>query len=203
MGYTHYWQRNGSKLNAARFAEFSQVARRVVDSVVGQGIPLGDAMGKGKPKINDKSIAFNGVGEQSHESFVINPDQSDFEFCKTNCKPYDVAVVAVLILYKYFFPEIIFSSDGDLNDLRAGASLAREALGKDLEVFESGEGFAVRGVVEVIDDDSASKSFGGKELELLKYAISFLSTNIENASDELDIEIDEEAVKALEDKLYS
>lgn len=202
MGYTHYWNGNGSKRDVSKFAEFSTVARIAIDLATSRGIELGDLMGEGgEPEVTEKRVAFNGVGDDSHESFVVTPDQTDFEFCKTNYKPYDVVVVAVLVLFKHFFPEIKFSSDGDLSELAEGVALASEALGETLALRKGREGYDVVGGKEG-EAEGGGKSFEGDELELLKYAISFLSTHIEDASDELDIEIDEDAVKALEDKLY-
>lgn len=202
MGYTHYWNGKGSKRDASKFAEFSTVARIAIDLATSRGIELGDLMGEGgEPEVNEKRVAFNGVGDDSHESFVVTPDQTDFEFCKTNYKPYDVVVVAVLVLFKHFFPEIKFSSDGDLSELAEGVALASEALGKTLVLRRGREGYDVVGGKEG-EAEGGSKSFEGDELELLKYAVSFLVTHVEDASDELDVEIDEDAVKALEDKLY-
>ena len=205
MGYTHYWNGNGSKRDVSKFAEFSTVARIAIDLATSRGIELGDFMGEGgEPEVNEKRIAFNGIGDDSHESFVVTPEQTDFEFCKTNYKPYDVVVVAVLVLYKYFFPEIRFSSDGDLGELQEGVELASEALGKNLEVFEDEEndGFGVQEAQPMQGAEGGGKSFEGEELELLKCAVSFLVTHVEDASEELDIDIDEDAVKALENKLY-
>lgn len=204
MGYTHYWRGNGSNRDAGKFAEFAQVAKIAIDLAISRGIELADAMGEGTPEVNDSIVAFNGVGDDSHESCVVAPDQADFEFCKTNHKPYDVVVVAVLVLYKYFFPEITFSSDGDLEELFDGAALASEALGKNLDIFIEGKGFGVMAAAAPSEsgEEGSDKSFDSKELELLKAAVSFLTTHISEAEDELDVEIDKDAINALEAKLY-
>ena len=106
----------------------------------------------------------------------------------------------MLVLFKHFFPEIKFSSDGDLSELRDGAELAAEALGKgDIVLHETNDGGIELTTAKVVDPPV----FSGAELELLKYAVSFLATHVEDASDELDVEIDEDAVDALAEKLFS
>lgn len=150
MGYTHYWDGQGSKRDASKFANFAKVAKRAIELAISRGIELGDAWGENVPKIDDTIVAFNGVGEDSHESCIIEPEQTGFEFCKTAYKPYDVVVVAVLVLYKHFFPEIVLSSDGELGDLIDGVILAGEALGEDLEIFQDNRrNFGVRKAVAI------------------------------------------------------
>jgi microcompartment protein CcmK/EutM len=102
MGYTHYWERrSGVDHDAAKFADFARVAAIVVELATKRGIKIGDALGEGKPyEINGQRIALNGVGAESHESFVIARGSSEFsgsDFCKTNEKPYDVVVVDVVV----------------------------------------------------------------------------------------------------------
>ena len=58
------------------------------------------------------SIRFNGVGELSHETFMVDRIYRDFEFCKTNRKPYDLAVCSVLILVSLYADGGEISSDG-------------------------------------------------------------------------------------------
>lgn len=57
-------------------------------------------------------IRFNGVGELSHETFLIERFSREFEFCKTNRKPYDLAVCGVLILISLYADGGEISSDG-------------------------------------------------------------------------------------------
>lgn len=55
-----------------------------------------------------------------------------FDCTKTAQKPYDTAVVAILILLAAHFPEACaLSSDGHAEEWRAGLALAREATGKE------------------------------------------------------------------------
>lgn len=66
---------------------------------------------------------FNGddfVGD-SHETFSLRVDQIGFDFCKTNRKPYDKAVVMTLLSLKEHFGDgVEVTSDGDLDDWETG-----------------------------------------------------------------------------------
>jgi hypothetical protein len=44
--------------------------------------------------------------------------------------------------------------------------------------------------------------FTKEEIELLQYAVSFLTANLPEAEDALDVSLDEGDIKALETKLY-
>ena len=53
----------------------------------------------------------------AHETYSLTREyKENFAFCKTARKPYDLMVQACLILYKYFFPYVTISSDGDEED---------------------------------------------------------------------------------------
>lgn len=67
-----------------------------------------------KPTANTKFISFNGIGDESHETFEITKDHNkDYNFCKTNRKSYDDAVVAVLTYINYIAPNALtIDSDG-------------------------------------------------------------------------------------------
>ena len=54
-------------------------------------------------EFSHKEVSFNGVGDDSHESFAFTLDANGSEFCKTNRKPYDALVTACLILADYHF----------------------------------------------------------------------------------------------------
>ena len=70
--------------------------------------------------------------DAEHETFSVyrkhekpkhahHDEKIQFGFCKTARKPYDVMVVACLILYKYYFrKDVEISSDGDLDDWQKG-----------------------------------------------------------------------------------
>ena len=59
-----------------------------------------------------------------HETFsIIRKNRETFNSCKTARKPYDLMVMAVLILYKYYFPKVKISSDGDEEDWKPAVTL--------------------------------------------------------------------------------
>lgn len=82
-----------------------------------------------KPEITP-DIAFNGIEDKSHESFVLPASGlGDFEFCKTAQKPYDEVVVAALARLAEV-SGIKVSSDGNAADWEDGVKLASKVLGR-------------------------------------------------------------------------
>ena len=90
---------------------------------------LGNWEGEGDPDCDGEYISFNGRGKDSHETFSLTRLKRDifeyenaqeferdgaFSFCKTNRKPYDNAVVSLLIGVRQIVSDAIsLSSDGD------------------------------------------------------------------------------------------
>ena len=108
MGYTHYW-RQLRDFTDTEWQELTRLTNLILAD--NEGI-LSDGFGEGgKPEVNGEHIWFNGLGEDSHETFRITKKrrakmdyeeqeaydrQGAFEFCKTAHKPYDKYVTAVL-----------------------------------------------------------------------------------------------------------
>lgn len=133
MGYTHYWNQNGT-IDPANWIEFAEGCNRLFDLVALSGVVLndwsGEGEGSGKPHANGKEVSFNGTGAQSHESFCITrkPDKDAGGFCKTARKDYDTAVAAVLLYLDAIEPQSFeVSSDGHLWNYRDALDLARLA----------------------------------------------------------------------------
>ncbi len=81
------------------------------------------------PYISEDEIYFNGIGSDACESMVLQRLGTGFNCCKTRCRPYDRAVVAVLCLANYFAPTVWeISSDGDEDDWQDGLALARTVV---------------------------------------------------------------------------
>lgn len=97
MGYTHYW-RVLAPIAPAKFAALASDAKQLIEDNL--TAPLAYEYDEpAKPALFDESaIRFNGLGDDGHETFVITPEETDFEFCKTARKPYDAAVCVVLLL---------------------------------------------------------------------------------------------------------
>jgi hypothetical protein len=85
-----------------------------------------------KPHFSKDLVWFNGGGkfgveDLDHETCVIhrNPPEGHMEFCKTQRKPYDLFVKAVLILFKAQFPHVEISSDGDDDEWEEAMELVK------------------------------------------------------------------------------
>lgn len=147
MGYTHYWTYDHCAPGFAEaFAHLQVDAKRIFDWAAETGIPLAgydpaaDEYTTGAPLQGEGMIAFNGVGADEYETFVLeldplawareNPDDrwgrhllAGYEhsgrmesFCKTNRLPYDVVVGLVLLRAAARLPGFTMRSDGKWND---------------------------------------------------------------------------------------
>lgn len=119
MGYTVYYPQQ----RAFTDEEWQQICGRVEQIFVhaqSQGIELVDSMGEPGtvPEVSHTEIAFNGSGDDAHESFYLPKTPSgDFNFTKTAEKPYDVVVKAVLIIVEHIAPGALdLSCDGPASD---------------------------------------------------------------------------------------
>jgi len=148
MGYTHYAYRQLASRDQphikASYGALALDIKRLCELAQGLGIELGDAHGEGKPEFTESRVAFNGVGKESHESFVwvARVEQPDyrrdepmvFDFCKTAEKPYDAVVTASLIRAKYYYgDEVDIKSDGNWSDWKTGRDLYQLAFGEVAE----------------------------------------------------------------------
>lgn len=162
MGYTHYWTQKRN-FTVAEWQDICTDIRAILD--YGQnlaGVPLANGMGEGGtvPDISDDIISFNGLGDDSHESFTFErkrvleswqtKNMLGSNFCKTARKPYDPIVTACLCYLSTVtrredpttHEPIIgteafsVSSDGDGSDFLEGLDLARKALPRYANVLD-------------------------------------------------------------------
>lgn len=151
MGYTHYWKFKKNDADAEFGKKFKTAVKLVktcfarlpkeveqefckwnddYTEIIGTEkrlvpLKLKGWDGNGEPEITDTIVSFN--GDPSHESCVIRNVGTDFNFCKTARKPYDVAVCITLICFhKVFGEDFTFSSDGDIEGGEEGWKLAKE-----------------------------------------------------------------------------
>jgi hypothetical protein len=75
------------------------------------------------PEITSTYISLNGIENQSCETFRFNKSKTDFDFCKTNGRPYDAVVVELLKLAKKHNSLVEPSSDGDAFDDPTGSEI--------------------------------------------------------------------------------
>jgi hypothetical protein len=142
VGYTHYWRQTRNLTRdewAAMTADFTELFNYAQHMA---GIPLADGMGEAgtQPIIGKSNIAFNGVGDDHHETFFIRRvrDPEDYEFCKTAQKPYDAVVTACLCYLSTCLdtPAFRVSSDGSGPDFLDGLDLARKALPRKANILD-------------------------------------------------------------------
>jgi hypothetical protein len=137
MGYTHSWNRDESLMfpedSREFYAEFTRYAVQIIQTAEQQGIELADPTGEhlGAWRVDGESVRLNGYGENSHESFVwekVCPEQ--YDFCKTNRKPYDVVVTALLLaVQEAYGSAVTISSDGSPSEWEDGLRLFYQATG--------------------------------------------------------------------------
>lgn len=144
MGYTHYWYRE-KEIHAEVFAAIAHDFRTLCSALERNGVRLAGGSGDGEPVINLDEVCFNGLGDDSHETFYFprildldswsRPEKADryFEFCKTARKSYDLAVTAFLIMAKHYLGDsIIVRSDGDIDEWQKAIKLCFQVLGYGL-----------------------------------------------------------------------
>lgn len=138
MGYTHYWTHRRRFTNA----EWEEVKADINEIIRHTDVVIADGRGEKEVRRVDKgdTITLNGLNADSHETFEIyqnrrplqdyqTREMHGWDFCKTNRKPYDVVVTAILCyLESCWNNRFSTSSDGDLDDWTAGLELARRAL---------------------------------------------------------------------------
>lgn len=134
MGYSHYFPTRDAAALAAVLPQLGADTRQIVAEAGKREILLAGPLGSGEPVITDTEIALNGdesVGGD-YESFVIGTEVRGFNFCKTAHRPYDAAVVAILLRAHALAPGALdISSDGDDDEWRDGRELYRVTFGTD------------------------------------------------------------------------
>lgn len=118
MGYTHYFQQKSTPTTAQW--ESITVAFRQLQAValLTKAFPIQKEEDSTEPPvINDSHVIFNGIGKDAHETMCLQRLGTGFQFCKTARKPYDNAVMALLILANAYAPACWeISSDGESED---------------------------------------------------------------------------------------
>jgi hypothetical protein len=130
MGYTHYFP--GLRATAEVLADAGKIISASAVTICGPN-------GQGLPLMNEtKGIRLNGseAAGESHETFHLRgtevpryPEMDDF--CKTENKPYDQVVTAILIaaaVRTYGFRTGVVKSDGRWDNWAAGMHLYERAV---------------------------------------------------------------------------
>jgi hypothetical protein len=145
MGHTHYWRSPKRGFSLTKWVALVKDARKILseDRGLAPRPPVAleyDEPGKA-PQIDGKAIRFNGIGDDGHETFDLRrvPDvhpldagePTAFAFCKTECKPYDVLVCAVLLAARHHLGNAIqVASDGTRHDWLPGIARYEAATGR-------------------------------------------------------------------------
>lgn len=141
MGYTHYWNRKSDftreqweKISLetldiiVKWCDKKRIVLAYEYDVGHEPNPRvwgGTYLAPKAPEVSPDLIRFNGWRGEGHETFYLTREKPDnpswdptatesFDFCKTNRKPYDLAVMLVLLSMKRHAPDSVrIASDGD------------------------------------------------------------------------------------------
>jgi len=131
MGLTHHWERP-TEFPAEAFAKASADAKIVMKK---SGVLLAGFEGGGEPVFTSDAIMFN--GKAPCEPFEIHAVEFDdrgrerfFGHCKTEHRPYDLVVKAVLIVLRHHLGDAItVTSDEGVEEWELARQLCQQALG--------------------------------------------------------------------------
>ena len=159
MGYTHYW--DFKNINRKEIEETYQNALSQCEKIV-QGYNLHmklidfrhpnrlSGFTAHSPTGKYKGLKVNGTRDLAHEHFILRETYSlnERDFCKTARKPYDVVVVACLIVLKHYLEDYIsVESDGNVSDWYDGLNLAKDITKlKGLTIPKTIRGTRLKGV---------------------------------------------------------
>lgn len=109
-------------------------------------LKLRGGLGEGDPVFNDNEVWFNGDAETGNDGETCHialdyPEKNlmgkydwEYSFCKTERKPYDVAVCLTLLCFKESFgDDFKFRSEGNIKMGEEGWKLAKEIM-EQLEI---------------------------------------------------------------------
>ncbi len=146
MGYTHYHIRdNRNKGSAYFYGKLALDAKAIIAEAKKRGIAVCGYDGTGEPEFNEGYFRFNGNAEagEDYETFAWEalPTQQAweaerggndiFDFCKTQYRPYDAVVTAVLIRAKVIYGDLVtVRSDGSWSEWQAGRDIYEAVFGE-------------------------------------------------------------------------
>jgi len=102
IGYTHYFHQQRD----VTLREWTDIINDFTKLLEDNYLPAiqYESDDSSPPQIDYHLVRFNGVGDDGHETMILDPYNTDFEFCKTARKPYDLAVCALLLLAHHHAP---------------------------------------------------------------------------------------------------
>ena len=122
MGYTHYFRYQPTALDfATAWPQIVTDSQLICHAVTAAGVVLAGPLGTGTPVADPiDGISLNGSAErgEDHDTLTILSPQlggsgHQSRFCKTERRPYDLAVTAILLRCRLLAPdEFRLASDG-------------------------------------------------------------------------------------------
>ena len=143
MGYTQYWYRE-KIIDQTNYNKIITDFKKIREELFNHGVLLAGQNGDGIPIITNSQVVFNGSAESqgNGEPFKfgreiqfdhIRPRRTDepiHQFTKTEGLPYNLAVMAFLIIAKHYLDgHIIVQSDGVPEDWNGAGELCQQILG--------------------------------------------------------------------------
>jgi hypothetical protein len=157
MGYTHYWSFKAPKRGEAAKVEknYQRAIKQCNKIIKAYSAEYGGLSGYSAHAKGYGGLHVNGSRENACEDFILREHFSQnleigfrpgCDFCKTAQNPYDVVVVACLIVLKHYLPDNIqVNSDGNKSDWIDGLNLATKVLKlKSLKIPVSIRGNALK-----------------------------------------------------------
>lgn len=132
MGYTHYFRLN-STLDKETINKICNDTEKLLENL-SSIVCFDPDEENSQPKIDSENgvLMFNGKGSDCYEDFHLDMKRTGFNFCKTNYKPYDLAVCGtLLILAEHALDSIELSSDGDIEDYNNAIILYKQIFNKE------------------------------------------------------------------------
>lgn len=130
MGYTHNWEHDEIPKSIWN-KKVMPVANALIAMAEHEGIHLVYDFDEPdrRPEVTDSHIRFNGGNGQYCETFALTRHNNDkYQFCKTNRRPYDQVVVAILRFVELSTSKFEFAGDSDPADLQDGEDMLLKCL---------------------------------------------------------------------------
>ena len=145
MGYSHYWKLR-HKVTKSGLNKIVEDVKRIEAFLLDKkGLKLFDLNGDEEGIVyTEDFFGFNGDASkgEDHETFALEVGHSDFHFCKTARKPYDLAVCLCLLVIKFHLKYTEVSSDG-CNEWKDIFSLYKEIFPEREHTFRFYKGHII------------------------------------------------------------
>ncbi len=133
MGYTHYFERSDEDISRATWQKICKDVALLI--AAGPAVCWEDDLPTRPPEVSTALIRFNGPGKEGHETFYFLRVPDDTWFCKTERKPYDKTVCAVLAVIHDLAPaSAAIRSDGFVEEWQPAVTWASALVGRPLAV---------------------------------------------------------------------